>query len=261
MFQMLSVRVLTWAVNTLPAGVAVYISGVAIEHSTRYFVEAREGEVQMARLSALVADARLAALQSQLRPHFLFNSLNTIAVLVRDGEDRRATRVIEQLSEVLRQTLGRGGASEVALDDELELVRHYLGVEQARFPDRLRPTFDIDPGVLSAAVPSFAVQHLVENALRHGISRRSDAGRLSLRARRIDDALEVCVEDDGAGLAPGSSDYKGHGLDNTRERLRALYGERGVLEVRGMGQGQGTVARLRIPYREILLQPAGSAGA
>jgi hypothetical protein len=270
MFQMLSIRVLTWTVSTLPAGAAVYGCSVAIEHSTRYFLEAREREIQMARLSELVTGARLAALQSQLNPHFLFNSLNTIAVLVRDADNAGATRVIEQLSDVLRHTLGRTGASEVTLDEELELVRQYLEVEQVRFSDRLRPAFDIDPKVLSAAVPSFAVQHLVENALRHGIARRTDAGRLVVTAQRTGDALEVLIEDDGAGITPSLADPKGHGLESTRERLRALYGERASLTVeasderpptagRGAGQRRGTVARLRIPYREMVLEPARSA--
>src|SRR5439155_9943329 len=120
--------------------------------------------------------ARLAALTAQLNPHFLFNSLNTITVLVRDGDTTAATRVIEQLSDVLRRTLSRTRANEVALQDEIDLVRQYLAVEQARFSDRLRPELDIDPSALVAAVPSFAVQHLVENAIRHGIARRTDAG-------------------------------------------------------------------------------------
>ena len=127
--------------------------------------------------------------------------------------------------------------------------------EQARFPDRLRPTFDIEPAALSAAVPSFAVQHLVENALRHGIARRTDAGRLVIRARRDNDVLEITVTDDGAGLAPGAADQKGHGLENTRERLRTLYpGGGATLDVTA-APGRGTVARLRIPFREILLEP------
>jgi LytS/YehU family sensor histidine kinase len=221
----------------------------------------------MARLSELVTGARLAALQSQLNPHFLFNSLNTIAVLVRDGDNAGATRVIEQLSDVLRHTLGRARASEVALDDELELVRQYLAVEQVRFSDRLRPAFDIDPHALSAAVPAFAVQHLVENALRHGIARRTEAGRVAVSARLAGDTLELSIEDDGVGIKPGAADEKGHGLENTRERLRALYGERASLTVKaavvqveecGTEQWRGTVALLRIPYREMVLEAPGS---
>jgi signal transduction histidine kinase len=243
----------SWLFITLPFGVAVYLAVVGIEHAVRYLAEARERETQVARLSEQLTGARLAALQAQLNPHFLFNSLNTVTVLVRDGDTAAATRVIEQLSDVLRRTLSRTQANEVPLDDELELVRQYLAVEQARFSDRLRPLFDVDRSTLSAAVPSFALQHLVENAVRHGIARRTDAGRVVVSVRRDGDWLELSVEDDGAGLSADTSPLLGHGLENTRERLRTLYGDRASLTV-ASAPVQGTIARLRIPYREMLLE-------
>jgi two-component system, LytTR family, sensor kinase len=239
-----------WIFVTLPFGVIVYLCIAGIAHAIRYFAEATDREVQLARVSEQLAGTRLAALQAQLNPHFLFNSLNTIAVLVRDGETGKATRVIEQLSDVLRSTLGRSQTSEVTLDDELALVRQYLAVEQARFSDRLRPSLDIDPATLTAAVPRFALQHLVENALRHGISKRTDAGRVVVTARRDGDMLELSVEDDGPGPAAGAVEMTGHGLDNTRERIRTLYGGRASLVVSAAGP-RGAVARLRMPYREL----------
>jgi sensor histidine kinase YesM len=248
----------SWLFITLPFGVAVYFAVVGIEHAIRYFVEVREREVQVARLSEQLTGARLAALQAQLNPHFLFNSLNTIAVLVRDQDSATATRVIEQLSDVLRRTLGRGNANEVALGDELELVRQYLAVEQARFSDRLRPAFDIDPGTLPAAIPSFALQHLVENAVRHGIARKSTAGRVVVTARRDGEALELSVRDDGGGPGAGAA-LPGHGLENTRERLRTLYGDRASLVVEAAPAG-GTIARMRIPFRETVLEPRRDDG-
>jgi sensor histidine kinase YesM len=249
-----------WIFMTLPFGVVVYLSIAGMAHAIRYFVEARDREVQVSKLAEQLTAARLAALQSQLNPHFLFNSLNTIAVLTRDKDTAAATRVVEQLSEVLRQTLARSDTPHVSLEEELDLVRQYLAVEQARFPDRLKPEFDVDPGVLSAAVPSFAVQHLVENALRHGIARRTDAGRIVVSARRDGDTLEVTVSDDGAGLAPGAADQKGRGLDNTRERLRTLYPEGGASLDVAAGRERGAVARLRVPYREVLLEPGNGNG-
>jgi len=243
----------SWLFITLPFGVAVYIALVGIEHAIRYFVEARDRETQVARLSEQLTGARLTALQAQLNPHFLFNSLNTVTVLVRDGDNTAATRVIEQLSDVLRRTLRSTQSTEVALDDELELVRQYLAVEQARFSDRLRPQFDIAPDTLSAAVPSFALQLLVENAVRHGIARRSDAGRLVVTAGRDGDTLQLTVEDDGAGLPEDVAPARGHGIENTRERLRTLYGDRASL-VLTAAPSQGTIARLRIPYHEMLLE-------
>jgi len=243
-----------WIFVTLPFGVVVYLSIAGIAHAIRYFLEATEREVQLARVSEQLAGTRLAALQAQLNPHFLFNSLNTIAVLVRDGDSATATRVIEQLSEVLRSTLNRTQVNEVPLEDELALVRQYLAVEQARFSDRLRPVLDVDPGVLSAAVPRFALQHLVENALRHGIAKRTDAGRVIVTARRDGDRLQLSVEDDGPGPSAAEVAATGHGLENTRERLRTLYGEHASLTVTA-APSQGAVARLTVPYRELPLEP------
>jgi two-component system LytT family sensor kinase len=246
-----------WIFVTLPFGVVVYLSIAGIAHAIRYFFEANDREIQLARLSEQLASTRLAALQAQLNPHFLFNSLNTIAVLVRDGENRSATRVVEQLSDVLRSTLSRTKSNEVTLEDEVALVRQYLAVEEARFSDRLRPVLDIDPATLTAAVPSFALQHLVENALRHGIAKRTDAGRVAVTARRVGNDLELSVEDDGAGLPAPFAAAPGHGLENTRERLRTMYGDRASLSVTPATVGQGTVARLRIPYHELALDSDG----
>jgi two-component system LytT family sensor kinase len=249
---------LSWIFITLPFGVAVYLCVVGIEHATRYFVEAREREVQVARLSEQLSSARFAALQAQLNPHFLFNTLNTIAVLVRDNERAGAVRIVEHLSELLRGTLTRHRANEVMLGEEVELVRQYVTIEQARFSDRLRPEFNIPNALLSAAVPSFALQHLVENAIRHGIARRADAGLLIVAAERDGDFLQLTVVDDGIGIDPQLTPPAGHGIENTRERLRALYGAHASLEIARRDEG-GTIATLRIPYREMRPEPDDEA--
>src|SRR5262245_44507303 len=245
------VELLSWLFTTFPFGVAVYLCVVGIEHAIRYFVEARERDVQVARLSEQLSSTRFAALQAQVNPHFLFNTLNTIAVFVRDNDRQAAVRIVEQLSEVLRTTLSRHRMNEVPLGEELELVRQYVAIEEARFSDRLRPEFDIEDSLLSAATPSFALQQLVENAIRHGIARRPDAGRLVIAARRDGDMLEISVTDDGVGVDPDIIMPQGHGIENTRERLRALYGEQSSLEITRGAEG-GTIATLRMPYREIV---------
>lgn len=244
---------LSWIFTTLPFGVAVYLCVVGVEHAIRYFVEVRERELQMARMSEQLTAARYAALQAQVNPHFLFNTLNTIVVLVRDDERASAVRIVEQLSEMLRSTLGSHRANEVTLGEELELVKRYVAIEKARFSDRLRPEFNIDESSLATAVPSFALQTLVENALRHGIARRTDSGRLVVTALHREDLLELIVEDDGAGLSSGWEQKKGHGLDNTRERLRTLYGEKASLTIQP-ARPRGTIARLTVPYREISVE-------
>jgi len=229
----------SWLFITLPFGVAVYLALVGIEHAIYYFVTARQREAQL-------ATARLASLTAKLNPHFLFNAMNTVVVLVRDG-DPAAVRVIEQLAELLRRTLDPDHGEHASLADELELVDGYLAIERARYSDRLRPTFDIDPALRPARVPSFALQHLVENAVRHGIARRTDAGLVAISARRDGDRLELVVRDDGPGIADGAAAVRGHGLDHTRERLGVLYGDRASLLVE-RATGGGTCATLRLPF-------------
>jgi len=248
-----AVHFTSWLFITLPFGVAVYLAVVGIEHAIRFFAEARERALQMARLSEQLAEARLAALQAQLNPHFLFNTLNTIGVLVRDGDRDGAARMLEQLGDVLRRTLRRDRGDEVALEEELELVRQYLAIERARFSDRLRPVLDVPPALLSAAVPGFALQHLVENAVRHGIARAPGSGTVEVAARRDGDVLELSVADDGAGIDPDAPVPAGHGIASTRERLRALHGGRASLSVAPRAGG-GTIAILRVPYREVIME-------
>lgn len=237
-----------WIFVTLPFGLAVYLGVAGAEHAIRYFFEARERATQMARLSDQLANARLTALQATVNPHFFFNTLNTIGVLVRDRNEPAATHVIEEFAEVMRRMLSRHQTPEVLLADEMELVRHYLAVERARFPDRLRVTMEIDDDVLSAAVPSFAIQQLVDNAVRHGIARRAEAGALGIVARREGEMVTITVRDDGPGFP--EAPRTGHGLDNTRERLRALYGDRASLVIT-KNEPAGTVATMRVPYREV----------
>lgn len=239
---------LSWIFTTLPFGAAVYLCVVGIEHATRYFVEAREKEVQVARLSEQLSSARFAALQAQLNPHFLFNTLNTIAVLVRDGDRQGAVRIVEHLSDVLRRTLTHHQANEVTLGEELELVRQYVAIEQARFSDRLRPEFEIPDSLLPAMFPSFALQHLVENAIRHGIAKHTDAGMLRVAATRDGEVLQLTVMNDGVSIDPKVVPPPGHGIANTRERLRALYGDKASLEITVRQEG-GTVAVLRVPLK------------
>ena len=247
---------LSWIFTTLPFGVAVYLCVVGIEHATRYFIDAREREVQVARLSEQLSSARFAALQAQLNPHFLFNTLNTVTVLVRDNDRQGAVAIIEHLSELLRRTLSRHQANEVTLGEELDLVKQYVAIEQARFSDRLRPEFNVHESLLSAVVPSFALQHLVENAIRHGIARDSDAGLLLVTANRVGEVLEINVINDGVSIDPAVPFPTGHGVENPRERLRAIYGDRASLMIAPRAEG-GTIATLRLPYREMLPEPNG----
>jgi two-component system, LytTR family, sensor kinase len=241
-----------WIFITLPFGVIVYTCVAVLAHAIRYSAETRERELQLTRVSEQLASARFSALEAQLNPHFLFNTLNTIAVRARDGDGPGTVRMVEQLSELLRRTLTRHRSSEVTLEEELALVRQYVAIEEARFPDRLTVRIEIDRGCRQAAVPGFALQHLVENAIRHGIAHRPGAGTVQVQARRDGDILELSVIDDGAGLSSPAT-VPGHGIENTRERLRAIYGDRASLTVLPNVNG-GTTAVLRVPYRELAME-------
>ncbi len=244
-----------WLMTTIPWGTFMYFTTLGCIHAIGYFVEARQREAQAARLAAQVAEARLSALRMQLHPHFLFNSLNAITVLVRDQDTASAARMLDLLSDVLRQVLRTDRAHETSLDDELRFLERYLAIEQVRFSDRLKVRFDIDDALLGAAVPAFVLQPLVENALRHGIARRADGGAVEIHARREDDMLVLVVSDDGPGPDAGPSPLTGNGLglSNTRERLTTLYGDRAslVLAARSEVGPAGTVATIRLPYREM----------
>jgi len=191
---------LRWLFITFPFGIMVYLGVLGMEHAMRYFFEARERELQLARMNEQLSNARLAALRASVNPHFLFNALNTVIVLVRDGERAASARILEQLSDVLRHSLRGAKENEVPLGHELDLVRQYLAIEQARFSDRLRPQIDVNDALLQAAVPAFALQHLVENAIGHGIARLADAGEVLVRAHRDGETLVLDVLDDGPGI-------------------------------------------------------------
>ncbi len=238
-----------WIFTTLPFGTGVYFALVGIEHALAYLAQARERETQAVRLSAQLAEARLGALRMQLNPHFLFNSLNAITVLVRDQNTAAASRMLELLSDVLRRVLRAEGSHETRLATELEFLERYLAIEQVRFSDRLRPRFEVEAAVRRAAVPQFILQPLVENALRHGIASRADAGLLEVKARRDGDTLVLTVRDDGPGLGPAGLAASGVGLANTRARLAALYGDRASLEIANAAAG-GALVTIRLPYHE-----------
>ena len=247
--QKLWLTFVSWVLITLPFGVGVYFALVGIQHSFFYFGQARERETQAARLAAQLSEARLSALRMQLNPHFLFNSLNAITVLVRDHNTAAASRTLELLSDLLRQVLRTDETHETTLSDELDFLERYLAIEQVRFSDRLRPHIEIDPAVARAAVPRFLLQPLVENALRHGIARRANAGLVHVSAYREDNQLVLTVRDDGPGLYTSPDTASGVGLSNTRARLAALYGGNATLEV-GNAEGGGVIATVRLPYHE-----------
>jgi LytS/YehU family sensor histidine kinase len=227
----------------------LYATVLGVAHAFEYYRRFREREVVAAQLAAQLAEAQLHALRMQLNPHFLFNALNAVSMLVRTGKDGAAVRMIAGLSDLLRLTLEGGEAHEVKLEEELDFLRRYLEIERIRFGERLVVRIDATPDLLDAHVPSLILQPLVENAIRHGIAPRASAGVLEIRARRDGALLELTVRDDGPGLVTGwSLERTGVGLANTRARLEKLYAEHHRLELIP-AEGGGTMARVEIPFR------------
>jgi type II secretory pathway pseudopilin PulG len=224
----------------------VLATGVALDAARRR----RDAELSRAQLETQLAHAQLSALRAQLQPHFLFNTLNAAVALARAGNTDATARVLILLGELLRQLLRSDAPQEVPLREELALLETYLEIQRVRLGDRLHVTWDIDDELRGALVPQLVLQPLVENALQHGISRRTRAGRLDITAARQGDQLRLAVSDDGPGLAPtfALADATGVGLRNTRERLHRLYGDRADLDL-ATADGR-TTASIELPLRD-----------
>ncbi|MDQ3816651.1 MAG: histidine kinase [Acidobacteriota bacterium] len=226
-----------------------YWAIVGLRHALGYYRKARERELRALQLETRLAQAQLDALRMQLHPHFLFNTLNSISVLM--AEDvRAARRMLTRLSDLLRKSLENGGSTEVSLRDELEFLESYLEIEQTRFQDRLAVRTHVDPSALDARVPNLILQPLVENAIRHGIAPRASKGTVEIRAERQNGMVELQVSDDGVGLGEASAEslMKGIGLRNTRARLEQLYGAQASFELRER-DGGGLTVTIAIPFR------------
>jgi len=225
----------------------------AIDYARRY----RESALMSARLRARAAqlelragEARMRALRMELNPHFLFNSLNAVAGLVRRQRNDEAVLVIAQLGDLLRLTLDRDAGQELPLGDELALLERYLAIERVRFADRLTVEMEIADAVRQALVPVLVLQPLVENAVRHGIARCPGPGRIRIAAHRERERLTLEVCDTGVGLRGsngGTPAREGVGLSNTRARLEELYGSAAGLLLAD-APGGGVCARLWLPY-------------
>ncbi|HKC63470.1 MAG TPA: histidine kinase [Pyrinomonadaceae bacterium] len=233
--------------TSLTLCICLYFAVLGCIYAFTYYREAREREAQQSRLAAQLAESRLGALRMQLNPHFLFNSLNAITVLVRDRNTHDASRMLELLSGVLRQVLQNEKRQEIALEKELEFIEKYLAIEEVRFSDHLRVRWSIAPSVRDALVPEFILQPLVENAIRHGVSKRDEAGPIEIAGRESDDKLVLSVRDNGPGYFAESA--VGVGLANTRARLETLFGSAGRLDILN-AEGGGTIATVSFPLRK-----------
>jgi hypothetical protein len=223
-------------------GFAVGVSGII-----QVQIRARREEMRSLELQRQLSAAHLRALQMQLEPHFLFNTLNAITTLVELGRQKPAAEMLAHLNVILKSTLARDTPEKVPLSQELEFVRNYLAIEQVRFADRLRIEWNVDPSALDGLVPCFLLQPIVENAIRHGIAHCEHDGFVEVSATRQRDALRVRVGDSGAGRVRAQQPGYGIGLKNTRDRLEHFYGDGYAMRAQPLSSG-GFEVVITIPF-------------
>jgi two-component system, LytTR family, sensor kinase len=231
-----------WAVVGLQA---LFRSNREARRSER---EALELKVHSSQLAEQLTSAQLSALKMQLHPHFLFNTLGAIMVLVRQGKGREAETMLSRLSDLLRHTLDDVEAQEVPLWRELDFLRLYLSIEQVRFEDRLRVLIEAGPEVSDALVPHMALQPIVENAVRHGLGQSEQPVLIHVSVSRVSGHLALTVTDDGPGCPAAVFEEKGIGLTNTRNRLQRLYGAGATLSAENR-LPRGVQVTMTLPYR------------
>jgi two-component system, LytTR family, sensor kinase len=237
-----------------------YAGTVAVTHAIDHARAIRAERVRLADARTQLKDAQLQHLRTQIQPHFLFNTLNTISSMIgRDPE--AADAMVSRLGDLLRMSLEETNATETSVARELESAMLYAEIEQHRFADWLQVRVDVSPDTLDAAVPPFLLQPLIENAIRHGIAPSRRPGTVRIATCISDDRLEIVVADDGVGFdARGGQPGRGIGLSSIQARLAHLYGEEHSLRIRSEA-GEGTEIRVRIPLRRVVLPERARAAA
>ena len=227
----------------------IYWSTIILNFALRQSQHNRDQEMRALSLERQLSDAKLHALQSQLHPHFLFNALNAISAYVVSGP-RTACRMLEELGELLRLSLERSDAQEITVDEEVAFLERYLDLQRMRLEDRLTIKVTVEPSVRHALLPTFILQPLVENAVRHGIATHHSHATIEVTAWRSNGDLHLAVRDDGPGLPAGwkLEESSGIGLKNTRQRLRTMYGDNGDMFNVSSLPGGGVRVEFAVPY-------------
>jgi sensor histidine kinase YesM len=218
----------------------------------KHYQALEEQRLKLLASESLAREAQLRALRYQLQPHFLFNTLNSISTLVLDNQPRVATQMIARLGDLLRSTLDAPDTHQVCFAEEIAVTEEYLAIEKMRFGARLLVSFEIAPEAREAQVPRFLLQPLIENAIRHGISKRKEGGHIAVRALILDKSLIIEVENEGmqgkvVDTPKPTGQYRGVGLVNTRARLEQFYGSAARLNARPAERGNFVVS-IAIPF-------------
>jgi hypothetical protein len=243
--QMMWKYLLNW--NRFGIEILLYGFVFGIVGVLQYRMRAQKDAMHALELQQQLSEAHLRALQMQLEPHFLFNTLNAITALVELGRQKQATEMLRHLNAILKSTLQRNTPEKVPLSQELEIVESYLAIEQVRFADRLRLDICIDPAALDGLVPCFLLQPIMENAIRHGIAHCENEGVVEASAVRDGSLLRMLVRDTGPGFGNTLPNGSGIGLRNTRERLAHFYRNNFLMKAEPLATGGFEVA-ITIPY-------------
>ena len=234
-------------INRFGLEILIYGFVLGIIGIVQFQMRAQRDAMKALELEKQLSAAQLRALQMQLEPHFLFNTLNAITTLVELGRPEQAVEMLEHLNSILKSTLKRASPEKVRLSEELEVVENYLAIEQVRFADRLRVEIKVEPTALDSLVPCFLLQPIVENAIRHGIAHCESDGVVEATARRDGDFLRLRVRDTGSGRSGRAKPGNGIGLKNTRERLTHFYQDGYAMKAEPLDAGGFEVA-IAIPY-------------
>jgi hypothetical protein len=216
-------------------------------------LRAQREAMRTLELQKQLSAAHLHALQMQLEPHFLFNTLNAITTLVELGRQKQAAEMLGHLNVLLKTTLTRATPEKISLGQELAFVRNYLAIEQVRFADRLRVTMDVDTAAVDGLVPCFLLQPIVENAIKHGISHCENDGQVEVSAVRTGDFLEIVVRNSSSAQPAGEQKGYGIGLSNTRERLRHFFGNSHSMLTQALATG-GFQVTMIFPFEQATLE-------
>ncbi len=237
--------------------IIIYTLFIASFNLRNFYTLAQKRELESAQLNEQLSRTKLHALRMQVNPHFLFNTLNVIQVLVMKQDSTKAAETLRRLSSFLRQTLDESGSQWVPLKSELDMVEQYLSIEQVRFGERLLIKKHYDQGLMSTPIPAMILQPLVENAMRHGLGEKQEPGILELKTCKVAGNLVIEITDDGVGCDGQKVLQKqaGIGLNNVRERLGQMYGKQHIFSF-SSEVGKGTTVTIEVP----LSKPASDEG-
>jgi two-component system LytT family sensor kinase len=253
-YEEFSMGSIEYAIKVLPAAIITRMSEFIIIYiifsALDFQQKLKNKQIELAQLNSQLSSAQLNALRLQLQPHFLFNTLNTISSLI-DFNKKQAQKIISQLGNLLRFVLEQKQETQVELRDELAFIKNYLNIEQVRFQDRLRITYEIAQHTLDAHIPSLILQPLVENAIKHGFSKQSGEGHIQVKSYLEKEQVHLIVSDDGNGSALPSSVLlsKGIGLQNVEKRLKLTYQEKAKMQLT-TSPDHGFVAHIVLPFQK-----------